>query len=187
MRFFGANLRDFRQFSRHRHRRGIAAEIGTTERRSPSPILIVLALDFLFLFSFLSFSLYVVGCASGVHPLQSFKIPLSDALFNLANRRPGPPTFTGRKDGGLFSFVFWLFMSVSVASLAQSSFPSPAYALLGFRSMVYATVCFLVVFVFGQSIRSVFLGKSLPQRTFPIFQPLNNLFLRPHLPSLPHR
>ena len=163
----------FQWFLRYRYRRGIAAgvtEIGATERRSPSPILIVLALDFLFLLFSLSLSLYIVGCASGVSPPQSFKIVLSNFLLNPTDRRPGPPTSAGRKDGGSFSFIFWFFMSISVTSFAQSSFPSPIYPPLGFRSMVYATVCFVAVLVFGQSTRPVFLGRSSPPCAFLIFQ-----------------
>ena len=135
---------------------GRRTEIGATERRSPSPILIILALDFLFLFWFFSLTLCAVGCASGVDPPQSFKTVLPNALFNPTYRRPGPPTSAGRKAGGLLSFTFWLFMSISITSLAPSSFPSPVYGLLGFHSMVYATVCFLAVLAFGQSTRSGF-------------------------------
>ncbi|KAF9784478.1 hypothetical protein BJ322DRAFT_1064726 [Thelephora terrestris] len=40
-------------------------------------------------------------------------------------------------------------MSISVTGFTQSSFPSPIYALLGFRSMVYATVCFVAILVFA--------------------------------------
>ena len=118
--------------------------------------MIILALDFLFLFWFFSLTLCAVGCASGVDPPQSFKTVLPNALSNPTYRRPRPPTSAGRKDGGLLSFTFWLFMSISITSLAPSSFPSPVYALLGFHSMVYATVCFLAVLVFGQSTRSGF-------------------------------
>jgi hypothetical protein len=177
-------LRDFQWSLRYRYRRGIAAgtEIGATERRSPSPILIILAPDFLFPFFFLSLSLYAVGCASGVNPPQSFKTVLSNALFNPTDRRPGPPSSAGRKEGGLFSFTFWLFMSILVTSFAQSSFPSPIYTLLGFHSMVYATVCFVAVLVFGQSTHPVFLGEFSTHCTFIIFQSSKPSLLAPHDP-----
>jgi hypothetical protein len=140
--------------------------------------LIVLALDFLFLFFFISLSLHAVGCASGVDPPQTFKITPSNALLNPANRRLRPPTSAGRKDGGLFSFTFWFFMSISVTSFAQSSLPFPVYALLGFRSMVYATVCLIAVLVFGQSTRSVFFFANLPYTAhLPFFNHLQLLFL----------
>lgn len=142
---------------------GGVTEIGAVERRSPSPILIILggAFDFIFLIFFLSLSLHALGHASGVRPTQSFKSAPSNNLFNAINRRPGgPQTSAGRKDGGLLSFTFWLFMSISVTSLTQSTFPSPVYALLGLRSMVYATVCFVAVLVFGQSHPFRFLGRS---------------------------
>ena len=143
-------------------------EIGAVERRSPSPILIILgvALDFIFLFLFLSLSLHALGYATVLSLIKSFKSALSTNLLNPTNRRPGQPTSAGRKDGGLFSFAFWLFMSISLTSFTQSSFPPPLYALLGFRSMVYATVCFVAVLVFGQSHPFRFLANP----NIPIFQ-----------------
>ena len=106
-----------------------------------------------------------------MNPPQSPRIALSNTLFDPSNRHPGPPTSVSRKDGGVvFSFTFWLFMSISVTSLTQSSFSSPVYALLGFRSMVYATFCFVAILVFGQSARSVFLGKYPPHSPFSFFK-----------------
>ena len=136
-------------------------------------ILIILgvAVDFIFLFLFLSLSLHALGYATVLSLIESFKSALSNNLLNPTNCRPGQPTSAGRKDGGLFSFAFWyrLFMSISLTSFTQSSFPSPLYALLGFRSMVYATVCFVAVLVFGQSHPFRFLANP----NILIFQFLN--------------
>ena len=126
-------------------------------------------MSFFSLFFFLSLSLHTLGRVSGVNETQSFTFPLPNNPPNPTNRCPGPPAAVGRKDGGLFTFTFWLFMSISVMTFTQSSFHPPLYAILGFRSMVYATICFVAVLVFGQYNRSIFLGKFPPRRMFPFF------------------
>lgn len=130
----------------------------------------------LFLSLFLSLSLHAPGCVYGVNETQSFKFALSNNLFNPTNRRSGPPTSVSRKDGGLFSFSFWFFMTISVTSFTQSSFP-PLYAILGFRSMVYATICFVAVLVFGQSTSFIFVANLL-RSTYSFFLPI--------IPTIPH-
>lgn len=140
-----------RDLSSDRKKRKICDYHRNCSRREPWLILIVLgvSLDLVSHFFLLSLSLHALGCASGVNETQSSKFALSNNLFNPTNRRPGPLASVGRKDGGLFSFAFWLFMSISVTSFTQSSSPPPLYAILGARSMVYATICFVAVLVFG--------------------------------------
>lgn len=156
-------------------------EIGTSERRSPSPILIVFALHFLFF----SFSLPPLRrLRERSEPTKGLELSLYNILFNARNRHPEPPTSAGRKDGGLFSFAFWLFMFISVASFTRFPPFSLIYALLSSRSMVYVTVCFVAVLVLGQSTRSVFLGEFPTHHASSFFSTVRATFYMLHHPIL---